>query len=105
MLEYSSRITPPNFCAGLAHYPPGLLEVKNLYCNVNIGMKNSKGFIQSNTSAIWPFRKIINATYYNNISMPLIALYISSHLTHYPSSTFILLQHLSSNILILFLIL
>ena len=50
---------PPNFCAGLAHCPPDLLEVKNLYCNVNIGIKNSKGFIQSSTSAIWPFRKTI----------------------------------------------
>ena len=54
---------PPNFSAGLAHYPPGLLEVKNLYCNVNIGMKNSKGFIQSSTSAIWPFRKLENNIY------------------------------------------
>ena len=59
MCEYSLINTPPNFCAGLAQIPPGLLEVKNLYCNVNIGMKNSKGFIQSTTSAIWPFRKFI----------------------------------------------
>ena len=57
MREYSSGNTPPNFCAGLARNPPGLLEVKNLYCNVNTGMKNSKGFIQTTTSAIWPFRK------------------------------------------------
>jgi hypothetical protein len=60
MLEYSSGNIPPNFCAGLAQNPPGLLEVKNLYCKVNTGMKNSKGFIQSSTSAIWPFRKKIS---------------------------------------------
>jgi hypothetical protein len=59
MLEYSSRTTPPNFCAGLAQIPPDLLEVKSLYWNINIGMKKSKGFIQSSTSAIWPFRKLV----------------------------------------------
>ena len=57
MLEYHPLNPPPNFSAGLAHSPPDLLEVKNLYCKVNIGIKNSKGFIQSSTSAIWPFRK------------------------------------------------
>ena len=57
MLEYSSRTTPPNFCAGLAQIPPDLLEVKGLYWNINIGTKKSKGFIQISTSAIWPFRK------------------------------------------------
>ena len=58
MLEYHPLNPPPNFSAGLAHSPPDLLEVKNLYCKVNIGIKNSKGFIQSSTSAIWPFRKL-----------------------------------------------
>jgi type III secretory pathway component EscR len=57
MHEYSSRTTPPNFCAGLTQIPPDLLEVKDLYWNINIGTKKSKGFIQSSTSAIWPFRK------------------------------------------------
>ena len=59
MFEQILINNPPNFSAGLTHCPSGLLEVKGLYWDVNIGMKKSKGFIQSTTSAIWPLRKII----------------------------------------------
>ena len=63
MFEQILINNPPNFFAGLTRCPSGLLEVKGLYLNINIGLKKSKGFIQLTTSAIWPFRKFIESTF------------------------------------------